>query len=307
MSSVFASASRGHNHWTHKLNAHIDHLQIILILTFYENCIGMIDRKTILIWNGGNSTFITQRDHDIVLSIWQRMTKKRWYLVIWWMLSNEFPNDNHRAYAWWRHQMETFSALLAICAGNSSVPGEFPTHRPVTRALMFSLICVWINGWVNNREAGDLRRYRGHYDVIVMGLALMRRHCDDMSAKLYTWSTIRLISLKKGTVPIDSFEGEGLVKSKPYCLMYVAWPCGERPEPSISLMECWWYGGWYGELIMDIDNTNNLWLCHWPSLTVHIMGQYCYERTNPPRQRNQRVADSEQLRPWLLNRCNVLR
>ena len=33
---------------------------------------------------------------------------------------------------------------------------------------MFTLICVWINGWVNNREAGDLRRYRGHYDVIVM-------------------------------------------------------------------------------------------------------------------------------------------
>ena len=35
-------------------------------------------------------------------------------------------------------------------------------------ALMFSLICVWINNWVNNREAGDLRRYRAHYDVIVM-------------------------------------------------------------------------------------------------------------------------------------------
>ena len=35
-------------------------------------------------------------------------------------------------------------------------------------ALMFSLICVWINGWVNNREAGDLRRYRAHYDVTVM-------------------------------------------------------------------------------------------------------------------------------------------
>ena len=35
-------------------------------------------------------------------------------------------------------------------------------------ALMFSLICTRINGWVNNREAGDLRRYRGHYDVIVM-------------------------------------------------------------------------------------------------------------------------------------------
>ena len=33
---------------------------------------------------------------------------------------------------------------------------------------MFSLICVWIIGWVNNREAGDLRRYRAHYDVIIM-------------------------------------------------------------------------------------------------------------------------------------------
>ena len=35
-------------------------------------------------------------------------------------------------------------------------------------ALLFSLICVWISGWVNNGEAGDLRRYRSHYDVIVM-------------------------------------------------------------------------------------------------------------------------------------------
>ena len=36
---------------------------------------------------------------------------------------------------WWRHQMETFSALLALCAGNSSVPGEFPAQRPVTRSF----------------------------------------------------------------------------------------------------------------------------------------------------------------------------
>ena len=38
-----------------------------------------------------------------------------------------------RVMSWWRHQMETFSALLAICAGNSPVPGEFPTQTPVTR------------------------------------------------------------------------------------------------------------------------------------------------------------------------------
>ena len=39
--------------------------------------------------------------------------------------------------AWWRHQMETFSALglLAICAENSPVPGEFPAQGPVTRSF----------------------------------------------------------------------------------------------------------------------------------------------------------------------------
>ena len=36
---------------------------------------------------------------------------------------------------WWRHQMETFSVLLAICAGNSPVTGEFPAQRPVTRSF----------------------------------------------------------------------------------------------------------------------------------------------------------------------------
>ena len=63
--------------------------------------------------------------------------------------------------------METFSALLAICAGNSSVTGEFPAQGPVTRSLDV-LICTWINDWVNNGEAGDLKRHRAHYDVTVM-------------------------------------------------------------------------------------------------------------------------------------------
>ena len=36
---------------------------------------------------------------------------------------------------WWRHQMGTFSALLAICVGNTRVPGEFQTQRPVTRSF----------------------------------------------------------------------------------------------------------------------------------------------------------------------------
>ena len=64
--------------------------------------------------------------------------------------------------------METFSALLALYAGNSAAINEFPAQRPVTQSFDFSFICAQINGWVNKREAGDLTRHRAHYDAIVM-------------------------------------------------------------------------------------------------------------------------------------------
>ena len=57
---------------------------------------------------------------------------------------------------WWLHQMETFSALLALCAGHPPVTGQW------LGALMSSLIYAWTNGWANNRYAG------AHYDVTVM-------------------------------------------------------------------------------------------------------------------------------------------
>ena len=60
------------------------------------------------------------------------------------------------------------SALLALCARNSPVPVNSPHKGQWRGALMFSLICARINGWVNNGEAGDLRRHRARYDVIVM-------------------------------------------------------------------------------------------------------------------------------------------
>ena len=63
--------------------------------------------------------------------------------------------------------METFSALLAICAGNSPVNGKFPAQRPVTQSFDV-FYDLRLNGWVNNREAGDLRPYHVHCDVIVM-------------------------------------------------------------------------------------------------------------------------------------------
>ena len=65
---------------------------------------------------------------------------------------------------WWSHQMETFSALLALFAGYSPVTGEFPPQRPVSRGFMFSLIDLRLNKWFSKQST----RYRAHYDVTVM-------------------------------------------------------------------------------------------------------------------------------------------
>ena len=63
--------------------------------------------------------------------------------------TNEIYQGTWTFISWWRHQMEPFSASQALCAGNS------PAQRCQSRgALMFSVICAWINDWVNNSEAG---------------------------------------------------------------------------------------------------------------------------------------------------------
>ena len=62
-------------------------------------------------------------------------------------------------------------------------PVNFPHKGQWRGALMFSLIYVWINGWVNNREAGDLRRQHDHYDVIVMLLITRSVHLRSLLVK----------------------------------------------------------------------------------------------------------------------------
>ena len=64
----------------------------------------------------------------------------------------------------WKH----FPRYWPFVRGIHRSPVNSPHKGQWRGALVFSLICVWINGWVNNREAGDLKRYRAHYDVIVM-------------------------------------------------------------------------------------------------------------------------------------------
>ena len=69
-------------------------------------------------------------------------------------------------------------------------PVNSPHKSQWRGALMFSLICVWINDWVNNCEAGDLRRYRAHYDVIVMSSLDLQWVTKPLleSMRAYFWS-----------------------------------------------------------------------------------------------------------------------
>ena len=63
----------------------------------------------------------------------------------------------------WKH----FPRYWPFVRGIHRAPVNSPHKGQWRGALMFSLICAWKNGWVNNREAGDLRRHRVHYDVTV--------------------------------------------------------------------------------------------------------------------------------------------
>ena len=58
--------------------------------------------------------------------------------------------------------------VTGFCVGNSPVTDEFPSHRPVTRTFDVFFDLRLNKGWVNNQDAGDLRRHRSHYDVTVI-------------------------------------------------------------------------------------------------------------------------------------------
>ena len=117
-------------------------------------------------------------------------------------VTGEFPaqmaSNAENVSIWWRHHVEAKRCVRCHCPDATVLQwchthnhndvikwNHFPRYWPFVRgihrspvnslhkgqwrgALMFSLICDRINGWVNNREAGDLRRHRGHYHVNVM-------------------------------------------------------------------------------------------------------------------------------------------
>ena len=75
---------------------------------------------------------------------------------------------NHDDVIKWKH----FPRYWPFVWGIHRSPVNSPHKGQRRRAMMFSLICAWINGLVNNREAGDLKSHRVHYDVMEILLAI---------------------------------------------------------------------------------------------------------------------------------------
>ena len=94
--------------------------------------------------------------------------------------------ENHDDVIKWKH----FPRYWPIVWGIHRSPVNSPHKGQWRGALMFSVICAWINGWANNREAGDLRRRRDHYDVIVMLLHTLQLICSTIMLNNFThqWS-----------------------------------------------------------------------------------------------------------------------
>ena len=161
-------------------------------------------------------------------------------------------------------------------------PVNFPHKDQWRGALMFSLIYVWINDWVNNREAGDLRRQHGHYDVIVMIFYVQGRWYFDLS-----WITnetpphychcliiiIELMSIQLSLYPVPISFANNL-HSKMF------WVCSSRPlapcmgqmsgRCSTSSGSTWWLQSVRIILTKLTFTTLNISTGKWKRLPQHL-------------------------------------
>ena len=170
-------------------------------------------RKFIYFWKCFHAESYTALENHVPLprfpetfSMWYRIVfGTKWHRFhyccnLWWVQPlycintlDYIPIRSSRSSSLWRHQMETSSALLALCVrGIPRSPVNSPHKGQSRGALMFSLICVWTNGWVNNRVAGDLRRRRAHCDVT----AMLRNRCNGLAH--FPWSATFIYFLMNG-------------------------------------------------------------------------------------------------------------
>ena len=225
--------------------------------------------------------------------------------LIWRHWTSKMPVRYILSNVWVR--LSIFSQLsmiqyMGLCVFNLPIPlvmhddvikrKHFPHYWPFVReihrspvnsphkgqwrgALMFSLICVWINGWVNNRKAGDLRCYCAHYDVIVMD-------CGDLLLPPIIIIIMQDCSQALNTCKcLWSFTCGGvsnmlLVLSTTFHCHYNIWGCMCSTGPfQFRWLKGYIYSScYYHHQIRSINLTHCyrffLWLCAWDVWLDHI-------------------------------------
>ena len=128
-----------------ELNIFVYMLSVLFIYihTYIDETNG---RQVIITWKTSNMYLITRINSDQIIQ------------------SHMASQSHHDDFIKWKH----FPRYWPFVRGIHRSPVNSPYKGQWRGALMFSLICVWINDWVNNREAGDLRLYRTHNDATVM-------------------------------------------------------------------------------------------------------------------------------------------
>ena len=94
----------------------------------------------------------------------------------------------------WQH----FPSYWLFVRGFHRAPVHSPHKSQWRRYLMFHLICAWINSWVNNREAGDLRRHRAHYDIVMWSHKTTVSKHIQAERRIYVLSNFASIGSGKG-------------------------------------------------------------------------------------------------------------
>ena len=95
---------------------------------------------------------------------------------------------------------------------------------------MFSLICVWIYDWVNSGGAGDLRRYRAHYDVIVMQSFANELHERSHESAVVSQYVYDIVSLGTSSEGGNWSFCNNTVGVNIYCVSQHPWAPGWRPR-----------------------------------------------------------------------------
>ena len=116
-------------------------------------------------------SYITNSSHQrIPMMLFESIKDKFTSVSATLITTNKERSSPHHVLtsAWWRHQLETFSELLALCAENSQVTGEFPAQRPVTRSFdVFFYLSL-------NKRLSEITRRRW----FATPLRLLWRHCN---------------------------------------------------------------------------------------------------------------------------------